>query len=434
MDKNEHNSNMKDKFKFTKKDILRAVAIALVLTTVFFAGFFTHYFTLNKELRSIEFLIDVYKKNYYNVSDKSIVHTIADGILDDYSQYFTAEEYDAYKKEGMGQKKGYGIAISGLDVTRVTGNSPAEACGIKAGGKIVGYKQQSAAEYIIASDNASLIAFLQADHDKVNLKIDYSGNIKEFTLSKAEYLENCVFFSDKNGSFRFNGDKKGMNFTAYDGDGLTLDEGWGYIRFTSFNGLEDGTLGGAGQFIYALQQSYSRGNRKLIIDLRSNGGGYMDILCKIASHLCDSKSSGSFVCQKARYADGSIYNFNAEKSQYGKYEFEKIVFLANANSASASEALMGAVLDYDEQSGNNIVRVVIDPMTIGERTYERTYGKGIMQSFFTNPLTGETVKLTNAEVLWPVSSTSIHGVGLTPALDNRVLLTVGDAVAFAQTL
>ena len=44
MDKNEHNSNMKDKFKFTKKDILRAVAIALVLTTVFFAGFFTHYF------------------------------------------------------------------------------------------------------------------------------------------------------------------------------------------------------------------------------------------------------------------------------------------------------------------------------------------------------------------------------------------------------
>ena len=74
MDKNEHNSNMKDKFKFTKKDILRAVAIALVLTTVFFAGFFTHYFTLNKELRSIEFLIDVYKKNFPEAIGRTITH------------------------------------------------------------------------------------------------------------------------------------------------------------------------------------------------------------------------------------------------------------------------------------------------------------------------------------------------------------------------
>ena len=95
---------------------------------------------------------------------------------------------------------------------------------------------------------------------------------------------------------------------------------------------------------------------------------------------------------------------------------------------------MGAVLDYDQSSGNNIVRIVLDPMEVDGKVVYRSYGKGIMQSMYTNYLTGEAVKLTTAEVVWPVTEGSIHGVGFTPETDSRVYATVGDAIAFAQTL
>ena len=41
------------------------------------------------------------------------------------------------------------------------------------------------------------------------------------------------------------------------------------------------------------------------------------------------------------------------------------------------------------------------------------FGKGIMQSTFTNPSTGEALKLTTAKIYWPDGKTCIHDVGLT---------------------
>ena len=44
----------------------------------------------------------------------------------------------------------------------------------------------------------------------------------------------------------------------------------------------------------------------------------------------------------------------------------------------------------------------------------RTYGKGIMQTSFYNPATGEALKLTTAQIYWP-DGTTIHDVGLSAA-------------------
>ena len=57
-----------------------------------------------------------------------------------------------------------------------------------------------------------------------------------------------------------------------------------------------------------------------------------------------------------------------------------------------------------------------------------------MQSMFNNMLTGEAVKLTTAEIVWPLTQISIHGVGLTPELDERIVATLGDPIDYAQTL
>lgn len=436
--KNTENKNISRKkttnLNSHKSHFLRGVAIGVVLTFVFFAGYFTHYFSLSKEIRSIEFLLDIYKQHYYKASESDVVHTLAEGLLDIYSGYYTAEEYEAYQKAGQGSKSGYGIGVLEMKITSVLGNSPAEKAGIKAGGTITAYKLANAEEFITVTTQDAFTAFLSSTDEEVTLKILYGEEYKEFTLKRAEYTENYVYYTDASGSYRFIDDGDGMVFTLYEGENIQLGAGWAYLKFTSFNGLQSGTMGGSGQFAKALETFKANANDKLIIDLRGNGGGYMSILCNIASHLCDTGSTERFIVQKARYRDGRIENFYSLQNDYANYNFTKIVFLADSGSASASEALMGAVLDYDKLSGNNIVRIVLDPTEVDGKVVYRSYGKGIMQSMYTNYLTGEAVKLTTAEVIWPVTEGSIHGVGFTPETDSRVYAAIGDAISFAQTL
>ena len=86
--------------------------------------------------------------------------------------------------------------------------------------------------------------------------------------------------------------------------------------------------------------------------------------------------------------------------------------MADSGTASASEAFIGACLDYDYR---NIVKVVLSRNSKGEY---KTYGKGIMQTTFVNTSVGDALKLTTAKIYWPVSNISIHGVGITENLSG----------------
>ena len=422
--------NNKNKINNNIKNLLKGIAVGFIIIALFFAGYFTHYFSLSKELRSIEYIIDIYKNHYYK-DDASIPHEFASSIMDIYSGYYTKEEYQKYLKEGQGSKSGYGFAItSELQITRIAGNSPAEKAGVKVGDTIVGYKNPNDADFVPAVAG-EFQNFISQNSDYITLQLRSNGSLREIDIKKGEYTENYVFYTDKSGSYRFMGEGDELNFTPYEGEGITLNSGWAYLKFTSFNGLKNGTAGGAGQFKVALDKFKENNCENLIIDLRNNGGGYLSILAQIASYLCDSDEDGRFLVQKAIYKGGREEVFYSPKSTYDNYNFKKIVFLANSGSASASEALMGAVLDYDAKSGNNIVKVVLEANSSGAY---KSYGKGIMQSMFNNTLTGEAVKLTTAEIVWPLTQISIHGVGLTPELDERIVATLGDPIDYAQTL
>lgn len=428
------NNQLKEKLKKVLKPVLKVLICTLIVAVIYFAGFFTHYFSIDKQTRSLNFFLKQYKENYYYAQD-DFMQALSEGVLDQYSGYYTKEEYQEYLKDGQGEHTGYGISISNLKVVRVVGNSPAEKAGILEGGIITGYKTTES-QFITPESNAQLQEYLSTltTSDQLTLQIDYNGQVKECTLKKDTYIQNYVFYTDSTGSYRFEGDSN-LELKKYEGEDLNLGEDWGYLKFTSFNGLKGGNNGGAGQFKSAINLFKQNGKSKIIIDLRSNGGGYMSILCDICEILCDSNTNSNFTCAKACYKDGKTSVFNAGKSSYDNYGFTKIVFLANQNSASASEALMGAVLDYDKQSGNNIVRVLLDPSTLNGQTVYKTYGKGIMQSTFVNGLSGEAIKLTTATVNWPISGTCIHGIGITPDLDSRVFAnTFGDAIYYAQTL
>lgn len=430
--------NKKNGMKLKIKTFFNYFIIGILVVVVFCAGYFTHYCSIGEELRSISFLINAYKNNYYKAQDGSVPDLIVDALMDQYSEYYTKEEYQKQTSLGNGLRDGYGFSITDLIFTVVCYNSPAEISGLKVGDLLKGYKINGNGDYQIPlkdSDFTDATEYLTSN-DTLNLLIERNSIEIEISMKKSVYTETYVRYVDQTGTYAFLGEEEDINFERVGETEFELASGWSYLKFTRFNGRLSGLAGASGQFERALDEFKKNGNKKIIIDLRSNGGGYMSILCEVASHLCyDGESDGkSLLCQVAISKDGSKENYKTKATDYLSYGFEKIVFLANSGTASAAEALMGAVLDYDKKSGYNIVNVVLDGTQTQNGVVYKTYGKGIMQSSLLNVPTGEVLKLTTAQMYWPVYGHTIHGVGLTPETDPRILATQGDAIIFAQTL
>ena len=141
----------------------------------------------------------------------------------------------------------------------------------------------------------------------------------------------------------------------------------------------------------------------IIIDLRNNGGGYLQTSIEVASEFIDKG-----VILYERYGDGSRDTYNALGN--GRATDLPIVVLVNEGSASASEILAGALQDYERAK---LVGVI-------------TYGKGSVQQWI--PLSDENgaARVTIARWLTP-DERLIDGVGLTP--DFTVELTEDDVAA-----
>ena len=183
-----------------------------------------------------------------------------------------------------------------------------------------------------------------------------------------------------------------------------LDEKTAYIRLTQFNG------NAATEFQLAMDKFKEEGKTNLVLDLRSNGGGYMNILQEIASYFCKGESGSSLVAL-AKYREGQKEKFYSKDSYYADYfqETSKIKVLADSLTASASECLLGSMLDYGA--------ITYSDICLSERNgVAKTYGKGIMQSTYPFGFIGDVdaIKLTTAQIYWPKSENCIHGRGILP--------------------
>lgn len=431
----------------TWKSILRGAAIGLLLVAFFWGGYLTFYLSYGKDLQSLLFVYKTYKDHYYFEDGSDIpAKVLTDGLMDRYSEYYTAEEYYKEKQSASGSRQGYGLSFVDFLVYKVSGNSPAEKAGLKRGGEIVAYRFNDDEFQTVGkfADFSSALSKATAQ-DVLSLRVRYGEEYETFSMKKAEYRESYVRYTDSTGKYSFTDDGGAMELVR-GGDmpsDLGLKPDWGYIEYSSFYGDVDGIYGSVGQFSCVLDKMIENGKTKLIIDLRNNGGGYMSILQKLSGLFCKKIPSGERLAQVAEYKNGNkrtfgivdTYGKKSDGTLYADY-LENIVFLANENSASASEALIGAVLDYDKESGANCVRVVVDgSKTEAGATVYKTYGKGIMQSTFENPATGEALKLTTARIYWPLSGTCIHDEGITPQTDSRVFAAVGaNSVAYACSL
>lgn len=132
-------------------------------------------------------------------------------------------------------------------------------------------------------------------------------------------------------------------------------------------------------FLKAARELKKQGMKKMIVDLRDNGGGYLQAAQNISDQFL--KENMKIVYTKGK--NQGRYDYMATST--GEFEDMPVVILVNHNSASASEIVAGAIQDNDRG------------MIVGRRTF----GKGLVQQQFSNFSDGSALRLTVARYYTP---------------------------------
>jgi len=423
-------------FKGMKK-IVAAVAaclaaVLLTATLLSGCGFFGTTDTRKWVLKTV-------RENYYyydemnkdGLSDLTVEEIV--GRLDVYSEYFTPEELKALIKDNSGEKAGIGFSYSfvekgksavypegGCLIITVIGNSPAEKAGMRAGQLLVGgtYKEQT-----VSFDSADAIEnFIVPIAPNVEFVLTSSTGV-DFTVSKQEYNASYMLMATNSSAYKptFNNNGEVNGVATAEGEGIDyLPDGTAYVSMSQFYGTA------ADEFGYLIKEFNAQSCTSLILDLRNNGGGYVDVMQDMAGYFTSSINGGTNLAMTAKYRNGreEIYNcknHRADEKGDGNCLVPKdtaVYVLANSGTASASEALIGVLVSYGILDYENIYLsdYGAEFLSWAGEDYKtaQSYGKGIMQTTFTNYMTGEALKLTTAQIDWP-NGKCIHGVGLTPS-------------------
>jgi C-terminal peptidase prc len=161
-----------------------------------------------------------------------------------------------------------------------------------------------------------------------------------------------------------------------------LDDGIGYARLTVFGSNT------AQELTAALTRLQAQGAKAYVLDLRDNGGGYLNAAIDVSSKFIPS---GPIVSVEAR--GGSDTQYDAENTAIPS---KPLAVLVNKYTASASEITSGAIQDNG----------------VGELIGEKTYGKGVVQTIHPLP-DGSAVKITSARYLTP-RGRDINLIGIQP--------------------
>ena len=310
--------------------------------------------------------LNQYIEKYYlfDYEDEDVENGIYKGLMaglgDVYTGYYTPEEYASFMEASNGSYSGIGAMMQQdyttgiITVVRVFDGSPSAEAGLQSGDIL--YMVEG--EEVTGIDLSLVVSELKGEEGTpVQISILRETDILEMTLTRRSIQVPTV-------------------------ESRMIDEEIGYIAITEFDDVTED------QFTTALGSLESQGMKKLIIDLRDNGGGLVDVTCAILDRLLPE---GLIVYTEDKYG-----NRQEETSDAENYFAGDMAVLVNENSASASEIFAGAIKDYG----------------VGTLIGTQTFGKGIVQSLF--PLEdGSAVKITVSRYYTP-SGNNIHEVGITP--------------------
>lgn len=326
-----------------------------------------------EEFSKVQLVESLIKENYLKDVDEE---TLREGQLkglvasleDPYSQYLTAEEYTDLTQQTSGEYGGIGVIVTPGEDNLITVVSPIKGTP----GERAGLKPE---DKIIAVDGKE---FLAEDMDKA---------VKVMKGKPKTKVVVTILRKEKDGSNKtFDVDIIRENIRLETVNSSVIEDTIGYINITSFDELT------YKDYMKAFNKLEEKDVKGLIIDLRNNPGGLLDVTADIADELL---GEGTIVYTETKTGEKEYYKSKASQTDL------PLVVLVNGGSASASEILAGAIKDYKR----------------GELIGTKTFGKGIVQRIRPLPTKdGSAIKLTISEYFTP-NGTNIHGIGIEPDME-----------------
>lgn len=290
--------------------------------------------------------------NIPSLTEKAIVGMLTE--LDPHSVYIPKSEVEAMNEPLEGGFFGIGISFNifkdTLMVVTTIPGGPSEKVGLRASDRILEVDGKWIAKTGIK--NNDVFKMLKGEKGTiVKLKIKRKGTVEllDFTIVRDKIPLHSLDAS------------------------YMLNKHTGYIKLNRFSGTT------TEEFLEAVKTLKSNPDFKdLVLDLRGNGGGYLNAAYELADHFLEGKKL--IVYTEGNKSPRKDY----ESSVKGELEQGKVVVLIDEGSASASEILAGAIQDWDRG------------LVIGRRSY----GKGLVQQqyYLTD---GSMVRLTTAHYYTP---------------------------------
>lgn len=290
--------------------------------------------------------------NIPSLTEKAIVGMLTE--LDPHSVYIPKSEVEAMNEPLEGGFFGIGISFNifkdTLMVVTTIPGGPSEKVGLRASDRILEVDGKWIAKTGIK--NNDVFKMLKGEKGTiVKLKIKRKGTAEllDFTIVRDKIPLHSLDAS------------------------YMLNKHTGYIKLNRFSGTT------TEEFLEAVKTLKSNPDFKdLVLDLRGNGGGYLNAAYELADHFLEGKKL--IVYTEGNKSPRKDY----ESSVKGELEQGKVVVLIDEGSASASEILAGAIQDWDRG------------LVIGRRSY----GKGLVQQqyYLTD---GSMVRLTTAHYYTP---------------------------------
>ena len=324
------------------------------------------YDAIEEKLGKIDKLISSYYLNPEDIDldklEQGIYAGYVAGLEEDYTTYYTPEEFASVMESTSGKYSGIGAYVSQnmstglITIVKPFEGGPAAEAGIQKDDILYAVE----GEEVSGEDLNMVVAKLKGEE----------GTTVQVTIYRAledRYIDLEVTRAVVN-----------VPTVTYQ----MLEDQIGYIQISEFGEVT------AEQFAAAAEDLQTQGAQSLIFDLRDNGGGLLNSVCDILDTVLPQ--------ELLVYTEDKDGNREEEWALDDERIDIPMAVLVNGNTASASEIFTGALKDYDE----------------AEIIGTTTFGKGIVQSII--PLAdGSAVKLTSAKYYTP-SGVCIHGTGIEP--------------------
>ena len=285
--------------------------------------------------------------------------------LDPHSQFLDPQGYKELKTETQGKFGGLGIEITIKDnlLTIITPieDTPAWDAGLKAGDHIVKIGKDVTRDMTL-DDAVKKLRGDPGTEVTITILREKESLIKDFTITRQ-----IIHVQDVKAPH-------------------VIDEHIGYVRLTEFR--EDSYK----ELHEAIKKLKDQGADSLILDLRNNPGGLLNVAINIAEDFIPAGQT--IVSTKGRHP--SQDSLAKSGNTNGDFLDLPMVVMINEGSASGSEIVAGALKDNKRA------------VTVGTKSF----GKGSVQSVIPMP-DGSGLRLTTAKYFTP-SGVCIHGIGITP--------------------